>query len=73
MGLGDAVNETKEKSGACYGCASDLGERCEEGKDIKMMRKKETNPPCYMMWAGVMGTYNTKDEFGNVETKYRGD
>ena len=42
--------------------------RCNEGKSMTKM--KEIGCPCYDTPTSVLGSYNTKDEFDNVETHY---
>jgi hypothetical protein len=76
MGLDDMIKileanakTTAEKAGLCYGCVNWLGGEdttCNEGHNIKKMQRQKV--PCYTM-AGTL-SYNVKDEWDNVETRY---
>lgn len=72
MSLDISIDEMKERLGSCYGCEtwSLVNERvrCDKGKSMSEMKKEGS--PCLEEITGVLNTYNTKDEFDNVETKY---
>jgi hypothetical protein len=76
MGLDDmikikeeSVKSTEEKAGICYGCVNWPGGKyikCDEGHNIKKMQEQKV--PCYTMVGS--SSYNVKDEWDNVETRY---